>query len=76
MTDLATKPEADVEIDAELLAEAERQGSHRTPNRALNAALRVYVEIARAKRQAAGEALKKMADSGELDFSAFDEVSE
>jgi len=76
VTDLATKPEADVEIDAGLLGEAQRQISAASPEAAINEALRRLVEEERAKRQAAGDALHRMVQSGELTFRPLDSIDE
>ena len=76
MTDLATNPETEVEIDRELLEEAQRQISATSPNMAINEALRRLVETERAKRRAAGEALRLMVDNGELEFRERDSVDE
>ena len=80
LTDLATgpttAPAAEPEIDAELLEEAQRQISAASPNAAINEALKLLVETARAKRQAAGEALYRMVERGELDFRRLDGVDE
>jgi len=76
MTDLAVKPETDVEIDAELLGEAQRQISATSPEAVINEALRRLVETERAKRQAAGEALHRMVESGELTFRPLDSIDE
>jgi Arc/MetJ family transcription regulator len=76
MTDLATNPETEVEIDRELLEEAQRQISATSPNVAINEALRRLVETERAKRRAAGEAVHRMVKNGELDFRALDSIDE
>ncbi|GIM98210.1 type II toxin-antitoxin system VapB family antitoxin [Paractinoplanes toevensis] len=72
MTDLATKPETDVEIDAELLEEAQRQISAPSPNAAINEALLRLVTTERARRGAAMEALRKLARDGHFNFDAAD----
>jgi len=76
MTDLATKPDTNVEIDTELLAEAQRQISAASPEATINEALLRLVETERAKRQAAGDALHRMVESGELTFRALDSIDE
>ena len=76
MTDLATNPDTEVEVDRELLEEAQRQISAISPNAAINEALRLLVETERAKRRAAGEALHRMLENGELDFRPLDSVDE
>ena len=76
MTDLATNPDAEVVVDPELLEEAQRQISATSPNAAINEALRRLVETERAKRRAAGEALNRMVEDGELDFRALDSIDE
>ena len=76
MTDLATNPDTEVEVDRELLEEAQRQISAISPNAAINEALRRLVETERAKRRAAGEALHRMVENGELDFRPLDSVDE
>lgn len=68
MTDLSTKPDVILKIDAELLAEAQRQISAPSPDAAVEEALQRLVETERAKRQAALDALRKMVDSGEVTF--------
>jgi len=76
MTDLATNSETEVEVDPELLEEAQRQISATSPNAAINEALRRLVETERAKRRAAGDALHRMVMNGDLDFRALDSVDE
>jgi Arc/MetJ family transcription regulator len=76
MTDVVTNSETGVEIDPELLEEAQRQISATSPSVAINEALRRLVETERAKRRAAGEALHRMVKDGELDFRALDSVDE
>jgi Arc/MetJ family transcription regulator len=72
MTDLVTKPVSEPEVDQDLLQEAQRQIAAATPNDAINEALRRLVEQERAKRRAALEAARRMADEGLLDFSRLD----
>ncbi|WP_305786749.1 hypothetical protein [Symbioplanes lichenis] len=71
MTDLALTPEVagrqDVELDTDLLEEAQRQISA-SRNEALNEGLRLLVEKHRERRRLAGEALERMVENGELDF--------
>lgn len=76
MTDVVTHSETAVEIDPELLEEAQRQISATSPSAAINEALRRLVETERAKRRAAGERLHRMVKDGELDFRALDSVDE
>jgi Arc/MetJ family transcription regulator len=75
VTDLAVGAET-VEIDRELLEEAERQISAPSANAAINEALRRLVEAERARRHAAGEALHQMVQNGELDFRPLHETDE
>ena len=72
MTDLATKPVSEPEVDQDLLAEAQRQIAAGSPNAAINEALRRLVEQERAKRRTALEAARRMADEGLFDFSRLD----
>jgi Arc/MetJ family transcription regulator len=69
LTDLATKPATDPEVDQNLLAEAQRHLSAASRNAAINEALRRLVDEERAKRRKALEASQRMADEGLLDFS-------
>jgi len=68
MTDLATKPVSEPELDQDLLNEARRQLSA-SPNATINEALRRLVEEERNKRREALDASQRMADEGLLDFS-------
>jgi len=84
MTDLATRPHAaakrdaptarDIQVtltvDAELLLEAQRQISAESVDAAVHEALRRLVDQERAKRDEARARLRRMYDSGELEFDA------
>jgi Arc/MetJ family transcription regulator len=77
MTDLATKPVSEppvseLEVDQDLLEEAQRQISAASPNAAINEALRRLVEEERAKRRAGLEKLRQMHDEGAFDYSQLD----
>jgi Arc/MetJ family transcription regulator len=76
MTDLATSPITEPDIDGELLAEAQRQISAPSLNAAINEALRRLVEEERAKRRAAMERLHQMHEEGLFDYSFVDGVDE
>ncbi|MEU8608973.1 type II toxin-antitoxin system VapB family antitoxin [Actinoplanes sp. NPDC048791] len=76
LTDLATSPITEEEIDAELLAEAQRQISAPSLNAAINEALRRLVEEERGKRRAAMERLQRMHDEGLFDYSQLDAAEE
>jgi Arc/MetJ family transcription regulator len=76
MTDLATSPSTDVEIDGDLLEEAQRQISAPSSNAAINEALRRLVEEEREKRRAARAELERMYDEGAFDFSQLDAAEE
>ena len=84
VTDLATQPSTDqrseirveLTIDAELLLEAVRQISAKSPDAAVNEALRRLVDEERAKRDVARERLQQMYDDGELDFRPLDELDQ
>ena len=76
MTDLATSPVTETEIDSELLAEAQRQISAPSLNAAINEALRRMVEEERGKRRAALERLQRMHDEGLFDYSRLDVAEE
>ena len=82
VTDLATKPEVTIKINAALLEEAQRQISAPSPDAAIEEALRRLVEAEREKRRAAGAAIDRMIESGELtfrplgDLDKLDEVDE
>jgi hypothetical protein len=69
MTDLATAPSIQPEIDLELLIEARRQISATSINATINEALRRLVEEERNKRRAAREKLQQMHDEGLFDYS-------
>lgn len=82
MTDLATRPQetttpqepatSDIQVilavDAELLLEAQRQLGAESIGAAVNEALRRLVDQERAKRDEARARLRRMYDSGELEF--------
>jgi Arc/MetJ family transcription regulator len=72
VTDLATSPDTDVEIDSELLDEAQRQLFPSSPHATINEALRRLVEEEREKRRAALEELQQMHDEGHFDYSQLD----
>ncbi|MEU8236577.1 type II toxin-antitoxin system VapB family antitoxin [Actinoplanes sp. NPDC048967] len=76
LTDLATSPITEEEIDAELLAEAQRQISAPSLNAAINEALRRLVLEERGKRRAAMERLQRMHDEGLFDYSQLDAAEE
>lgn len=76
MTKTAVKPDAEPEIDEELLAEAQRQLGLTSRNQALNAALRRLVEEERARRRQALERVQRMSDEGLFDYSALDEADQ
>jgi Arc/MetJ family transcription regulator len=67
MTDLATDPTTEPAVDADLLAEAQRQIRATYANEAINEGLRLIVERERAKRQAARARLEQMHDEGLFD---------
>jgi Arc/MetJ family transcription regulator len=74
MTDVVIRPDVQ-ELDAELLAEAQRHLSA-TPSAVINEALRRLVAEERQRRRAAGEAAQQMAADGLLDFSRLEEIDE
>ena len=75
VTDLATSPTTEPDIDLALLAEAQRQMA--VPrNAVINEALRRLVMEEREKRRAARLRLNKMYQDGEFDFSRLDGVDE
>ena len=76
MTDLATNPVTHPEVDRELLVEAQRHLQETSPNAAINEALRRLVETERARRRAAGAALHRMVEKGELDFRSLGSIDE
>jgi Arc/MetJ family transcription regulator len=76
LTDLATKPATDPEVDQDLLDEAQRQISAASPNAAINEALRRLVEQERAKRRRALEGLRQLHDEGAFDYGRLDEADE
>ena len=69
MTDLATDPDTDVEVDAKLLEEAQRHIAAPSRNAVINEALRRLVEQERQKRQHARARLREMYEAGDFDFS-------
>ena len=76
MTDLATNPATEPEIDAldidsELIEEACRQTGMST-NAVINHALRLMVNQERARRLRAYDKLQRMAAEGYFDFDALD----
>jgi Arc/MetJ family transcription regulator len=76
LTDLATSPITEEEIDAELLFEAQRHLSAPSRNATINEALHRLVEEERGKRRAALERLQRMHDEGLFDYSRLDAVEE
>ncbi|NMO51424.1 type II toxin-antitoxin system VapB family antitoxin [Actinoplanes sp. TBRC 11911] len=82
MTDLLHNPEietnvgVEVEIDAELLAEAQRQISAPSINATINEALRRLVETERGKRRDALAELREMVQAGEINFRHLDGLHE
>jgi Arc/MetJ family transcription regulator len=82
MTDLATKSDVaprseirvELNLDAELLLEAQRQIGASSPDAAVNEALRRLVDEERAKRDAARARLRQMYDDGALDFHPVEEA--
>jgi Arc/MetJ family transcription regulator len=76
LTDLATSPITEEEIDSDLLAEAQRHLTAHSPNTAINEALRRLVEQEREKRRAARARLDEMYESGAFDFSHLDAAEE
>jgi hypothetical protein len=74
MTDIAIKPDADAtELDADLLAEAQRQLSA-SPNATINEALQRLVDQERDRRGSAYDNLQQMAGEGGLDLDAVREI--
>ncbi len=76
LTDLATSPITEPEIDSDLLAEAQRHLSAQFANAAINEALHRLVEEERGKRRAALERLQRMHDEGLFDYSQLDAAEE
>ena len=76
LTDLATKPDTEPEVDQDLLDEAQRQICASSPNAAINEALRRLVEEERAKRRRALARLRQLHDEGAFDYSRLDEADE
>jgi Arc/MetJ family transcription regulator len=76
MTDLATSPITEPDIDGELLDEAQRHLSARLPNAVINEALRRLVEEERQKRRSARARLDQMYENGEFDFTQLDAAEE
>ncbi|MET0491948.1 MAG: type II toxin-antitoxin system VapB family antitoxin [Actinoplanes sp.] len=66
----------DVEVDAELLQEAQRQIAAPSRNAAMNEALRRVVNEERAKRETALDAIRQMIADGELDFRPVESIDE
>jgi len=72
MTDLATNPDTEVEVDRELLEEAQRQISAISPNAAINEALRLLVDtsaLVRLIRKQADPRWGEIAERGLFDIS-------
>jgi Arc/MetJ family transcription regulator len=65
---------AEPDIDAELLAEAQRQLGLPSVNETINVVLRRVVEDERARRRRSLERLQQMSDEGLFDFGAVDEA--
>ncbi|WP_212990635.1 type II toxin-antitoxin system VapB family antitoxin [Actinoplanes auranticolor] len=76
LTDLATGPITEEEIDSDLLAEAQRHFSAHSSNAAINEALRRLVEQEREKRRAARARLNERYEAGAFDFSQLDAAEE
>jgi Arc/MetJ family transcription regulator len=76
MTDVATNPTTEPDIDPNLLAEAQRQIQVGWPNEAINEALRRLVEQERDKRRTARARLERMSDEGMFDFGRLDAAEE
>jgi Arc/MetJ family transcription regulator len=74
MTDVPIRRTAEPEIDAELLEEAQRQLGGQSPNAAINAALRLFVDQQRDRRGRAFDRLQEMADAGGFDFTRIEEA--
>lgn len=74
MTETVTKPDAEPELDEELLAEAQRHLGGSFRNEALNAALRQFVDEQRARRRQALAELRRMSDEGLFDYTALEEA--
>jgi len=76
MTDVVTKPDADVEpeLDRVLLEEARQQTGAKWPNDVLNEGLRLLVGQARERRRRAYDRVQRMVAEEGLDFAAIDEV--
>jgi Arc/MetJ family transcription regulator len=76
VTDLATRLTTDVDLDEELLEEAQLQLQAPTANAAINEALRRLVGDERQKRREAREQLRRMYEEGVFDFSKLDAAEE
>ena len=74
LTDLATRPDTEPDVDQDLLAEAQRHLAGAWPNAAINEALQYYVEAQRAKRREALERLRQLNDEGAFDYSRLEEA--
>jgi Arc/MetJ family transcription regulator len=74
MIDVSIRKDPEQEIDAELLAEAQRQLGLSSANEAINAGLRRVVDEERARRRAALQELRRMSDEGVFNYDALDEV--
>jgi Arc/MetJ family transcription regulator len=74
MTETSIRTNAEPDIDAELLAEAQRQLGLPSVNETINAVLRRVVEEERGRRRRSLERLQQMSDEGLFDFDALDEA--
>jgi Arc/MetJ family transcription regulator len=70
----ADKPDAEPEIDEELIAEAQAGLGTSSRNETINVLAREYVMAKRKIRREAHEAILRMADEGLLDFSKAEEL--
>ena len=68
--------EPDIDIDEELLAEAQRQLGGSSRNEALNVGLGLLVAQRRARRLEAFDALRRMAAEGAFDWDRLEELDE
>ena len=76
MTETVTKFDPEPEVDESLLVEAQQQLDIRSPNAAINEALRRLVEYEREKRRHARDQIRKMVEDGELEFRPLESVDE
>lgn len=74
MSDLATKPDTEDEIDPALLDEARRQLGGVSSSAALNAALQHLVDQERDRRGLAYDNVQRMAAEGLLDLDAIEQL--